>query len=408
MPDTPGFDATSPTVPPDGAPGSLPELALLFLRLGVTAFGGPAAHIAMMEEAVVRRRAWLTHEQFLDNLGAANLLPGPSSTEVALYIGYRRAAWAGLFITGACFILPASVMVLAIAWCYVRFGHLPQLGGILYGVKPVIIAVIGVALWGLRRAALKAQSLTVVGTLAIVLSLIGANPLMILFGAGTLVSARRWLSQGCKRGARPLLFLFVAAGGLLLALKVMARHGAAPTPVGLLALFLVFLKAGSVVFGSGYVLLAFLRADLVGRLHWLSSAQLLDAVAVGQVTPGPVFTTATFIGYVLGGVQGAVAATVGTFLPAFFFVALSGPLVARVRTSPMAGAFLDGVNVAALGLMAAVTLQLGRAAVRDVTTGALALTSAVLLIRFRVNSAWLILAGATIGLLASSVGWRAY
>ena len=376
--------------------GGVSEVAAVFLRLGATAFGGPAAHIAMMEDEVVRRRQWLTPDEFLDLVGATNLIPGPNSTELAIHIGHRRAGWAGLLVAGGCFILPATLIVTAIAWAYVRFGQLPNAAGLLYGVKPVIIAVVVQALWGLGRRALKTRSLAVVGTAAAVLSFLGVNELAILFGTGFLVAlARSFKARGPRRGAS-----WVAVVPALPFAATTASAAAAATPFGLWPMLVFFLKTGSVLFGSGYVLLAFLRADLVDRWHWLTEGQLLDAIAVGQFTPGPVFTTATFIGYLLAGVPGATLATIGIFLPAFVFVALSGPLVPRLRRSPSAGAFLDGVNVASLALMAVVTWQLGRVALTDWSTVALAAASGVLLFAFRVNSAWLVLGGAAAGWLA--------
>jgi chromate transporter len=373
---------------------SLPELARLFLRLGTTAFGGPAAHIAMMEDEVVRRRRWMTHDEFLDLLGATNLIPGPNSTEMAIHVGHRQAGWPGLLVAGVCFILPAVLIVTGIAWAYVRYGTLPQVAGILYGVKPVIIAVVLQALWSLGRAAIKTRLLAAVGIAGVVLTFLGTNELFILFGGGLVAGAGRLFTQKTKR--RRNLLSLIPASPLMLFWQTSA---AATASFGLSALFLFFLKVGAVLYGSGYVLLAFIRADLVERWHWLTESQLLDAIAVGQVTPGPVFTTATFIGYVLGGTSGATVATLGIFLPAFFFVAVSGPLVPRIRRSPVAGAFLDGVNAAALALMFVVTYQLGRAALVDITTIALALISAVLLFRFHLNSAWLVLGGAIVGWL---------
>ncbi len=381
----------------------LREFALVFLRLGTTAFGGPAAHIAMMEQEFVRRRQWLSHQEFLDMLGAVNLIPGPNSTEMAIFTGYRREGWRGLLLGGCCFILPAMFLTGLIAWAYVRFGSLPQAAGLLYGVKPVIIAIILQALWGLGRAAVKTKVLAGVGVAAAALSVAGIHPLTVLFGIGFLVAVGRWLVPEPRRARMTLLPLLgtstraplASAGATAVAATVAAA------PFGLWPLFLFFLKVGAVLFGSGYVLLAFLRADLVVRWHWLTESQLLDAIAVGQVTPGPVFTTATFIGYVLGNVPGAVVATVGIFLPAFILVAISGPLVPRLRQSPIAAAFLDGVNVASLALMAVVTWQLGRAALVDPLTIALAVVAAFLLLRYRLNSAWLVLGGAAIGLLVS-------
>jgi chromate transporter len=364
---------------------SLKDLAQLFLRLGTTAFGGPAAHIAMMQVEVVERRKWMTREEFLDLLGAANLIPGPNSTELAIHVGHRQRGWAGLLVAGTSFILPAMVIVTLFAWAYVRYGSLPQVAGILYGVKPVIIAIVLQALWSLGRTALKTKLLAVVFVAGAILTVFGVHELLILFGGGLVIAGTTLRRRDVKLRSVSLLSI-----GL-----IVAETG--PTAFGMWWLFLFFLKVGAVLYGSGYVLLAFIRADLVERWHWLTESQLLDAIAVGQVTPGPVFTTATFIGYVLGGLKGGVVATVGIFLPAFVFVALSGPLVPRIRRSPMAGAFLDGVNATALSLMLVVTYQLARAAVVDITTVALAIASAAILLRFKFNSVWLILAGALIG-----------
>jgi chromate transporter len=367
---------------------SLFSLTLLFLRLGTTAFGGPAAHIAMMEDEVVRRRKWMTRDEFLDLLGAANIIPGPNSTELAIHIGHRQAGWPGLLVAGASFILPAVLIVIAFAWAYVRYGSLPQVTGVLYGVKPVIIAIVLQALWSLGRNAVKSKVLAVLGLVAVALTFAKVHELLVLFGAGLIAVGARQLKSSFRS--------LISASTLAMFLQT-SSAGAAT--FGLWPLFLFFLKVGAILYGSGYVLLAFIRADLVERWHWLTETQLLDAIAVGQVTPGPVFTTATFIGYVLGGTRGAMVATLGIFLPAFFFVVVSGPLVPRIRRSEIAGAFLDGVNVAALALMLVVTYQLGRAALVDVTTLALALISAFLLFRFRVNSAWLILGAAIVGWL---------
>jgi len=325
--------------------GDLGELARLFLKLGTTAFGGPAAHIAMMEEEVVRRRGWLTHAEFLDLLGAANLIPGPNSTELAIHIGHRRAGWRGLLVAGTAFILPAMLIVMLLAWAYVRFGSLPEARGLMYGIKPVVIAVVVQALWVLGRAAVRSWLLGVVAVAAAIASAIGTPELEVLVFAGVAVASARLLQRGSRGEPGPAggVLPFVSAGA--------AGGGVAVLPFGSWPLFLVFLKVGALLFGSGYVLLAFLRTDLVERLHWLTEAQLLEAVAVGQVTPGPVFTTATFVGYLLGGVPAALTATAGIFLPAFVYVAASGPLVPRLRRSPQAGAVLDGVIAASLGLM---------------------------------------------------------
>ncbi len=366
----------------------LGELARLFGKLGLTAFGGPAAHIAMMEDEVVRRRAWLSRERFLDLLGATNLIPGPNSTELALHIGHERAGWAGLVVAGVCFIAPAVAIVTAIAWVYVRFGALPEVAGVLHGVKPVIIAVVVQALWGLGKTALKSGLVRAVGAAALAASLAGVNELAVLLAAGLVVA----IGRGVVRSATSWL-----------PVPLLGATTAATTSFGLAPLFLFFVKVGSVLFGSGYVLVAFLRDDLVARLHWLTESQLLDAVAVGQVTPGPVFTTATFVGYLLAGGAGAAVATVGIFAPAFVFVAISGPLIPRIRASATAGAILDGVNVASLALMAAVAIQLGSSAIVDIPTAVLGAIAAALLIRFRINSAWLVLGGAVAGVALSYV-----
>ncbi|HKH91177.1 MAG TPA: chromate efflux transporter [Gemmatimonadaceae bacterium] len=372
---------------------SLGEIARLFLRLGAVSFGGPAAHIALMEEEIVRRRRWLTHDEFLDLLGAVNVMPGPNSTELAIHIGLVRGGWAGLLVAGACFIVPAAVMVAALAWAYVRFGALPAVAGILAGVTPVVIAIVLQAIWNLGRSALRTRALWVIGVASVAAAAWGVHELAVLLAAGTAT----WIASATRRPASE-------ARSLIVTLAVPAAGaGAVAVPFALTSLFLVFLKIGAVLFGSGYVLLAFLRADLVVRLGWLTERQLLDAVAVGQVTPGPVFTTATFIGYLLGGPGGAVIATIGIFLPAFVFVAASGVLLPRLRTSPGARAALDGVNVASLALMVVVTAQLARTALADAFGILIAAASAVALIRFRVGAAWLVLIGALLGALLGAV-----
>ncbi len=360
-------------------PPDLGALAWAFLRLGTTAFGGPAAHIAMMEDEFVRRREWLTRQEFLDLVGAASLLPGPSSTEVAIFVGYRRAGWKGLVVAGACFIVPAALLVTVLAEIYVRAGRLPAVGAAMQGVKASIIAVVVQALVGFGRTAVKGALLGALGVAALAAAVLGVPPLLVLGCAGAVAVLARTAWPAGAAGVVPA------------------------TAAGLGKLFAVFVKIGSVVFGSGYVLLAFLHDDLVARTGWLTESQLVDAVAVGQVTPGPVFTTATFIGYLLAGVPGAAVATAGIFLPSFVLVAASGPLVPRLRRSRLASAFLDGVNVASLALMAAVTVQLARAAIVDVLTAVVAVASAVLLFRWRVNSAWLVLGAAAVGVVAALV-----
>jgi chromate transporter len=376
---------------------SLRELALLFLRLGATAFGGPAAHIAMMEDEVVRRRKWLSEERFLDLLGATNLIPGPNSTEMAIHIGWERRRWAGLLVAGVAFIVPAMMMTGALGWVYVRFGSVPTVSWLLYGVKPVILGVILQAIWGLAPKAARTMRLRALGVIVGILATVGVDELVVLFGGGAVAALLSRLGNAsyppAPRSLRQLVPVLPVAAG-----------SAGASAVTLPSLFGIFFKIGSVLFGSGYVLLAFLRADLVQRLGWLTEAQLIDAIAVGQVTPGPVFTTATFIGYVLAGPSGALVATAGIFLPAFIFVALSGPLVPKLRASAVAGAFLDGVNVASLALMTVVTIQLAHAALVDVPTAVMAGVAAVLLVRYKLNATWIVLGGAASGWLVHLLG----
>ena len=381
----------------------LGELARLFLKLGTLAFGGPAAHIAMMDDEIVRKRRWLTREQFLDLLGATNLIPGPNSTEMAIHIGLVRAGWRGLTVAGTCFILPAVVIVLLLAWAYVHSGTLPQAAWMLYGVKPVIIAIVVQALWGLATKAVKGPLTGTVGAAVILLSFLGVNEVLLLFAGGLLIMLVANLHRRWGRAVRASGLL---ACGLLGGTPGSAAVGVAGAmvPVTLWSLTLFFIKVGSILFGSGYVLLAFLRADLVVRWGWLTDQQLIDAIAVGQFTPGPVFTTATFIGYVVAGIPGSLLATFGIFFPSFVFVAASNPLIPRLRQSAWASGFLDGVNVASLGLMATVTWQLARAALVDGVTVALALVATVLCFCLRLNSAWLVLGGAVAGVGVKLLG----
>jgi chromate transporter len=373
---------------------SLIELARLFLKLGIVAFGGPPAHIAMMEDEVVSQRGWLTREQFLDFLGATNLIPGPNSTEMAIHVGRIRAGWLGLLVAGASFILPSAVMVTALAWAYVRFGSLPQVAGLLYGVKPIVIALIVQAVFKLAKTAVKSTWIAVVGVFVALGTVLGVDQVTVLAGGGLLTGLVYWLRSGRRTSAKAL---FLSGSGF----SAFAAPSGIAASFSRTALFLVFLKIGAILFGGGYVLVALIRSNLVAGLGWISERQLLDAIAMGQVTPGPLSTTATFIGYLLAGVPGAVIATVAIFLPAFSFVAMSGPLVPRLRQSPVAGAVLDGVNVAALALIAVVSWQLFRAAVVDWTTLVLAGVSFFLLFRYHVNSVWLMLGGAAIGVGAT-------
>jgi chromate transporter len=384
---------------PDAPPTRLGEVARLFLKLGLIGFGGPAAHIALMDDEVVRRRGWLTREAFLDLLGATNLIPGPNSTEMAIHIGYVRAGWPGLIAGGVCFILPAMLITLVLAAVYARYGHLPQAGWILYGVKPVIIAVVVQAVWGLARRAVGTPLTAAIALAVLVLALRGVNEVALLFAAALgLPLIRAVAGAGSARVLAPSGLAGVTlASASALAPTPVAAGGAAILP----QLALIFLKVGSILFGSGYVLLAFLRPDLVERTHWLTDTQLLDAIAVGQFTPGPVLTTATFIGYLVAGGAGAVVATCAIFLPSFVFVALSSPFIPRLRRSSWAAGFLDGANAASVALMLTVTWELGRAAMVDWLTGLIALAAAGVLLATRVNSAWLVVAGAAIGGLAA-------
>jgi chromate transporter len=379
---------------------SLREVAALFLRLGFTAFGGPAAHIAMMRREIVEQRKWITDAQFADLLGVINLIPGPNSTQLAILLGFVRAGWLGLVVAGVCFIGPAMLIVLALAAGYVRFGTLPQVGWALYGIKPVVVAIIAQALIGLGRTVLHGVGPLLVCGAVVVLYLLGIAPLILLFGFGAIFALARVFWQRHTSAGPGSAALSTPA-----ALAASAASTAASTavPFSQATLFLTFLKIGAVLYGSGYVLLAFLRADFVVNLHWLTDRQLLDAVSIGQFTPGPVFTTATFVGYLVGGWQGALLATLAIFLPSFVFVGIIRGLAPRLRRWPATAALLDGVNAAALGLIAAVLLQLAQTSMIDVVTWILALASLALLLRFKLNSAWLILAGALVGLVTQAL-----
>jgi chromate transporter len=381
-----------PIQPTQSLPHRLTQVITLFLKLGVTAFGGPAAHIAMMHDETVRRRKWLSEQEFLDLVGATNLIPGPNSTEMAIHLGYLRAGWLGLIVGGLSFILPAMFMVMGLAWAYVQYGTTPQVEWLLYGVKPVVIAIIIQALWNLGQKAIKSRTLAVVGVMVLIAYFFGVNEIFLLFAGGLLtMMVTNW--QRLRK--QPVCFFLIPP---FLVQKVLSLFPLASVPFSLPLLFFTFLKIGAVLYGSGYVLLAFLRADFVVRLGWLTDKQMIDAVAIGQVTPGPVFTAATFIGFILGGVPGALLATLGIFLPGFIFVAMVNPLIPQIRNSPWASSLLDGVNVASLGLMAAVTWQLGKSSLIDLLTVLVGMISFVLLVRYKVNSTWLIIGGAMVGL----------
>jgi chromate transporter len=365
-------------------PGSVREVAGLFLKLGTIAFGGPVAHIAMMRDELVRRRGWVTDQRFIDLVGATNLIPGPNSTELAIHLGYDRARWRGLVVAGVCFILPAAVIVTALAWAYVTYGDTPAVTGVLYGIVPVVVAIIAHALLGLVRTVVKTVWLGGLAVAALAAYLLGVNELLVLAAGAAVAAAVHAARHRPHRG-------YLAAP---LALPLFGE----PTGGQLLQLFATMLKIGAVLYGSGYVLLAFLRGDFVDRLGWITEQQLLDAVSIGQVTPGPVFTTATFIGYLVAGPLGAFVATVAIFLPSFVFVGLLTRITDKLRSTAWTSALLDGVNAAALALMAGVSWQLGRTAIVDPLTAAIAVATLLLLWRTRLNNAWYIGAGALIGL----------
>jgi chromate transporter len=375
-----------PDRPSAEADGRLGELARLFLKLGVIGFGGPAAHIALMRQEVVERRGWVDDGEFLDLVGATNLIPGPNSTEMAIHLGHRRAGGRGLIVAGVCFIGPAVLMVGLLAWLYRRHGTDPRVLDVRYGILPVIIAVVANALYGLARTAVTGVVYLVIAAGAFAAYLLDVHELLVLVVAG--VAGALWANRDRLGRHGP-------AG--ILALVPVAAGRVTRTPVSLGRLFLVFLEIGSVLYGSGYVLLAFLQRSLVDQRGWITRGQLLDAVAVGQLTPGPVFSTATFVGWQVKGAAGAAVATLGIFLPSFVFVALLGRIVPWMRSRPTARAFLNGVTAASLGLMAGVLVDLADTALVDVVTVAVAVAALVVLVRTKVNSAWLIGAGVAIG-----------
>lgn len=368
----------------------LGEVASVFLRLGFVAFGGPATALAMMRQEIVLKRQWLTEDEFLDFWGISNLIPGPNATEMAIHIGYRYASWPGLILAGVCYILPATAIVLGLAWTYVKYGSLPALTGILDGIKPVVVAILVWALWGILRHRIRKPLGLFITTAALVGYLWNGNPIIWLLAGGIVM----WLI--------PFLFSRRQPPSVLLAgvpLVIGRVDFLRPlVPFNLWRLFWVFLKAGSLMYGSGYVLLAFIQDDLVNHLGWLTQSQLLDAIAVGQVTPGPLATTATFVGYLTGGLSGALLATLGMFLPGFIFALLTHPLLNRIQNSEPWRHFLDGVNFAALGLMAGVIWDIGRTVALDPLSIGIGLVSLFLLIKFELPAPWLILGGAVVGI----------
>jgi chromate transporter len=365
--------------------GSLIEIAGLFFKLGSIAFGGPAAHIAMMENEVVKKRKWMTHEHFLDLIGATNLIPGPNSTEMTMHCGYEQAGWKGLTVAGISFIFPAVVITALFAWLYQRFGHLPDVEPFIYGIKPAVIAIILSAVYSLGKKALKNATLGVLGALTLLISLAGINEITALFGcgaAGIIIHLIRNKYQSAN-GILPVFLLPVLFG----------------TTTGLLKIFLTFLKVGALLYGSGYVLFAFLDAELVMK-GLLSRQELIDAVAVGQFTPGPVLSTATFIGWQMGGFGGAIVATLGIFLPSFVFVALLNPVIPRLRKSKIMSAFLDSVNIAAIAVIVSVVISMGRETITDWRSVIIATASLVVAFRLKkINSALIVVGGAAAGYL---------
>ena len=402
---------------PLSLPVRLRELAALFLKMGVISFGGPAAHVALIETEIVRKRQWVTRQQFLDMLGAANLIPGPTSTELAINVGFVRAGWVGLCVAGASFIIPAALITGVFAWAYVRFGARTQAVSILGGIKAAVIAVIAIAIWRLGKTAMKDAGLAALGGLSLAAFFWGVNPIVILFGGGLLgMLARRVPSL---RASGSLLWLPVrrvfsaSTKGRLCAafmrsfatvVVASAAAGAAVARPSLSRIGLFFLKVGAVLYGGGYVLLAFLEQGLVQQHAWLTQQQLLDAVAIGQFTPGPVLSTATFIGYILGGAPGAAVATVAIFLPSFFYVALLAPVLFRLRQSAWMAAFLDSVNVCAVALMAGVTFRLGVDALQRWQAWGIAVISLAVLLRWKVSPAWVVMGGGIAGLLLAAHG----
>jgi chromate transporter len=411
-----------PAPPPLGST-RLRELSALFLKLGCISFGGPAAHIALMEEEVIRKRQWLTRQQFLDLLGAANLVPGPTSTEMAISVGFVRAGWAGLCVAGASFILPAALITAGFAWAYVRFGSLPQAASLLAGIKPAVVAIIAVAISRLGKAAVKDLPLAGLGLAALAAFFLGLNPIAILFGGGILgmvvkrssdllppggtrmvagIVAGMFTGLGSRTAPRPATWATVLRSFAVFgAASAAAAPVAAKVSLGRIALF--FLKVGAVLYGGGYVLLAFIDQGLVHQHAWLTQQQLLDSVAIGQFTPGPVLSTATFIGYLLGGAPGAAVATVAIFLPSFFYVALLAPVLFKLRQSPWMAAFLDAVNVCAIALMIGVTVRFAQDALRAWPAWVIAVVAAAVLLRWKLSPAWVVLAGGIAGLALAAL-----
>jgi chromate transporter len=379
----------------------LRELALLFLRLGTIGFGGPAAHIAMMEDEVVTRRAWMSHPQFLDLVGATHLIPGPNSTEMAIHIGYLKAGWKGLVVAGCCFILPAAVITLAFGYLYVKFGTMPELGFFMWGIRAAIIAIVAVAITRLGRPLAGKPFMVIICLIVAGLSLLRVDELVLLLAAAILGAV--WSGRGHFRPGVSML-LSIAPLPMLCLIAFGVHSGEVKPPISLGELGLFFLKIGSILYGSGYVLLAFLQTGLVESRHLLTPAQLLDAVAIGQITPGPVLSTATFVGYLISGVPGAVVCTIAIFLPSFIFVFVTAPFIPKLRTSPVAGGFLDGVTAASLGLMLAVCVILAISTLTGVASWIMFGLAGIVLMRWSVHPVWIVAGSAALGWLCSLGG----
>ncbi len=376
------------------------EIAQVFFKLGVIGFGGPAAHIAMMEEEVVTRREWIGRSRFLDLIGTTNLIPGPNSTEMAIHLGYIHGGFLGLIIAGICFLIPAVFLTGVLAWVYVTFGDLPAIAPLFYGIKPAVFAVILGALWKLGKKGVKSYQLFLIGLGVAGLLLFGINEVIALLIGGFvgMLLLRKVLPEKTVEG----LIATLSLGAIL---KAVAATTAKTVP-SLWKLGLFFLKVGSILFGSGYVLIAFIEGELVSQNQWLTQQQLLDAIAIGQFTPGPLLSTATFIGYVIAGIPGAIVATLGIVFPSFIFVLILNPLIPKLRNSKWTSAFLDAVNISAVALMAVVTLSLGYSlffAPLDYVAMIIFALGAITLFRFQIGPLWLVLGGAILGLLLQNL-----
>ena len=382
--------------PHESVSSRLKEVALLFFRLGMTAWGGPAVSVAMMHDEVVHRRKWIDDQRFLDILGATNLIPGPNATEVATHLGLIRAGWKGFFSAGILFLIPGSMMALFLAWAYVKYGSLPEVSAVLYGVKPVVIAVIIQALITLGRRACNSWLLLTVGLATLALYLFGVEEMILLFAGAAVILLVKGGRKLFRMGAASLLCIPFLFNLSLLRLSPLLNT---ITSFSNATLFLTSLKIGSLMFGTGYVLIAFAKSEFITNLGWINNTQLIDAIAVGQALPGPLSKSITFIGYLMGGIPSAFIATVGFFLPSFILVALLSKIVILARNTWWAAAFIDGVNVASLGLMAGAMVIIARTAIVDIFSALLTLASLLLIFKYKVSSHWIILGGGLLGII---------